>query len=43
MAKKNLFNPWESVKVGSSEIFSQLHMLVDFDHLSLGESFDLEI
>ena len=27
------FNPWKGVKVGSSEIFSQLHKLVDFKYL----------
>jgi len=43
MEKKKKRNPWEATKVGNSEIFSELHMLVNFEYLSFGESFGLEI
>ena len=38
--KRKVFNPWESGKVGSSEIF---YILVNFEYLFLGKSFGLEI
>jgi len=42
MVKKQLFNPWDSVKVDSSEIVSHNYTLVDFEYLFLWGSFGLE-